>query len=193
MKKLSKVLAVAVFAFMPFIVSSSSSATGVCNVGYTGPDSQNLCRSETKYACSVNNNNDVKIVNSNNQEVASGNVSNSNNQLGGDSTSGSVTNNSGTTFAITIKNPGFEGTCAAQAVVPATEQENPVTPVTPTISAVQPTVSGGDSSGAGGVAVLPETNSDFILTALIVIVSSLAATAALGIGGVALYRYYKFL
>jgi len=193
MKKLLKVLAVAIFAFTPFIISSSASAQPVCQIGYTGPDSQNLCKSETKYKCSVTNVNDVKIVNENDQEVASGTVGNSGNTQGGNATSGSVTNSNGATFAVTITNPT---TCVAVAVVPATEEpETPVTPTTPT--PVQPTVpgnGGGAGTGGGGsVALLPETSGSITSNVLIIVASSLAALSVLGVSGVALYRYYKSL
>jgi hypothetical protein len=186
MKKLLKFVAVAVFAFMPLVISSSASAVAMCEIGYTGPDSQNLCRSTTQYDCTVTNINEVKIVNSNNQEVASGLVSSSGNGQSGNSTSGSVTNSNGSTFSVTITNPGIEGTCVATAVVPATE--TPETTVTPTANPVQPTANGG-----GSVAALPKTDSGFASTALLIVVSSLAAIAALGVGGIALYRYYKSL
>jgi len=186
MKKLLKVVAVALFAFTPLIISSSASAQATCQVGYTGPDSQNLCRSITKYACTVSNTNEVDIRNENNQVVASGGVNNSGNNQGGSSTSGSVTNSNGTTFAVTITNPGTEGTCVATAVVPATEPETP-TPVTPS-TPVQPT-----ASGSGQVVALPKTSDNFMQTVLILAAGSLAAVAVIGVGGIALYRYYKSL
>ena len=185
MKKLLKVLAVAIFAVTPFVMSSSASAQATCEIGYTGPDSQNLCRSVTEYACSVTNTNSVDIRNANNQVVASGTVGNTGNTQGGSSTSGSVTNSNGTTFAATITNPGLEGTCVATAVVPATQPPTPTTPTTPA-TPVQPTAS-------GRVAALPKTDGGYIKTVLIIVAGSLAAVAALGVGGVALYRYYKSL
>jgi len=192
MKKLLKVLAVAIFAFTPFIISSSALAKSVCEIGYTGPDSQNLCKSTTKYSCEVTNENKVKIKNDNNQVVASGTVSNGDNNQGGNATSGSVTNENGTTFSVTITNPGFEGVCVAEAVVPATEQPEtpttPTTPVTPAPTPVQPT-----ATGAGQVALLPETSDTFSQTLLIVVAASLAVIAGVGVGAVALYRYYKSL
>lgn len=189
MKKLLKVLAVAIFAFTPFIISSSALAKSVCEIGYTGPDSQNLCTSTAKYSCEVTNENKVNIRNDNNQVVASGTVGNSANNQGGNATSGSVTNENGTTFSVTITNPGVEEICVAEAVVPATEQpETPVTPVTPAPTPVQPTV-----TGAGQVALLPETSDTFSQNVLIVVAASLAVIAGVGVGAVALYRYYKSL
>lgn len=189
MKKLLKVLAVAIFAVTPFIISSSASAQSVCEIGYTGPDSQNVCTSTTEYICKVTNTNNVDIRNKNNQSVASGTVDNGGNTQGGNSTSGSVTNSNGTTFAVTITNPGVDGICVATAVVPAqpvTPEANPTPAPSPT--PVQPT-----AAGAGQVAALPNTSDNFAQTVLIVVVASLAAVATLGVSGVALYRYYKSL
>jgi hypothetical protein len=179
MKKLLKVFAVAVLTLIPFAMSSSASAA-TCSIGYTGPDSNNLCTSVTQYTCNVTNTNTVTITNDNNQVVASGTVSTSGNGQGGSSTSGSVTNNNGTTFSVTITNPAENtpGVCSATVVVPATE-----TPVTPT--PVQPTQ-------ATTATALPKTSGDFT-TILVVIASSLGVVAVLGVGGVALYRYYKSL
>jgi len=184
MKKLLKVLAVALFALTPFVISSSASAQAVCDIGYTGPDSQNLCRSITRYACEVNNTNVVNIRNENNQVVASGSVETSSNGQGGSSTSGSVTNSNGTTFAVTITNTGIQETCVAVAVVPATQPPTPTTPVNTT--PVQPTT-------RGHVAALPKTSGSVAQTVLYIVVGSLAAIAVLGVGSVALYRYYKSL
>jgi len=191
MKKLLKVLAVVVLAITPLVIGSSASAQSVCQIGYTGPDSQNLCRSVTKYACSVSNRNEVDIKDESNQVVASGTVGNSGNNQGGNATSGSVTNNNGTVFAITITNPGINGTCTATAVVPATEPPTPTTPTTPTVplNPVQPTANG----GGAGVLALPKTDGNFTSTVLIVVAGVLASISVLGVGGIALYRYYKSL
>jgi len=184
MKKLLKVLAVAIFALTPFVISSSASAQAVCEIGYTGPDSQNLCRSITKYACSVTNTNVVSIRNDNNQVVASGTVGTSGNGQGGTSTSGSVTNTNGTTFAVTITNTGIDETCVATAVVPATQPPAPTPPTNP--NPVQPTA-------RGQVSALPKTSGSAAQSVLFITVGSLAAIAVLGVGSIALYRYYKSL
>ncbi len=182
MKKLLRVLAVVVLTLIPLGFSSAASAS-TCSVGFTGPDSNNLCTSVTQYNCNVTNTNTVTITNDNNQVVASGTVTTSGNGQGGSSTSGSVTNTNGTTFSITITNPAGDtpGVCSATVVVPATN--TPPTPV------VQPTQAASTGSGA---AALPETSGDVTMM-LIIVASSLAAIAALGVGGVALYRYYKSL
>ena len=183
MKKLLKVLAVAVFALTPFLAGFSASAASTCQIGYTGPDSNNQCTSVTKYTCTINNTNTVTITNDNNQVVASGTVSVSGNGQGGSATSGATINNNGTTYSVTItnSNPALEtpGTCTATVVIPATE-----TPSTP--APVQPTHTG------NGATSLPKTSGDFTKV-LFIVAGSLAALAALGVGGVALYRYYKSL
>lgn len=172
MKKLLSVLAVAVLTILtPFAVSAPASAQSTCGTGFTGPDSNNQCTSTTQYSCTVSNENNVTIVNDTNQVVGTGSAS------GGSATSGSTVNVNGTTYTITIAN---EDVCTATVVVPATEQ-----PPAPTLTSVQPTQ-------ATGAAVLPATSGDFA-TLLVVIASSLAVVAALGVGGVALYRYYKSL
>ncbi|MDB5162452.1 MAG: hypothetical protein JWN28_59 [Candidatus Saccharibacteria bacterium] len=186
MKKLLKVLAVAIFALTPLGISSSASAQAVCDVGFTGPDSQNLCTSVTKYSCTVKTENTVEIIDTNNQSAVSGTVNVSGNGQAGGAASGSVTNTNGTTFVFTITNPLPQvglGSCVASAVVPAVQPPAP-TPATP--NPVQPTAT-------GRVSALPHTSSDATLNALIITVGSLALIATLGVGGIALYRYYKSL
>jgi len=189
MKKLSKVIAVALFALAPFVLGGASAQAqqATCEVGYTGPDSQNMCTSTTNYQCSVTNTNTVTISNGNTQVVTSGNVTNSGNGQTGSSTSGTVTNSNGTTFSVTITNgipqDPTSGTCVATVVIPAVVPVTPETPVTPV---VQPTQ-------GGGAAVLPKTSGGTTLTVLVVAASSLAVLALLGVGGIALYRHYKSL
>lgn len=137
MKRLSQIVAiVAVTLFIPITASMPAAAVSTCEIGYTGPDSQNMCTSEVEYQCSVVSENNVTIVNTNTQESTSGQVTNSGNQNGGDSTSGRVTNDNGATFNVTITNGN--DVCVAKAVVPATEKPEPETPVTPT-TPVKPT------------------------------------------------------
>lgn len=181
MKKLLKVLAVAIFALTPFIVGSSASAAATCDVGFTGPDAQNQCTSVTEYTCSVTSTNVVDISNGNTQVVTSGQVVVSGNGQGGNATSGTVSNTNGSTFSVVITNyPDSErqDTCVATVVVPAT--------VTSVVQPTQP------ETGGGGAVALPETSGDFT-PILIIVASSMVVIAALGVGGVALYRYFKSL
>jgi len=130
MKRIYLVSAVmAVFGLV--LVSTPVSAAFTCQEGYTGPNTENMCESVEKYQCSVENQNIVTIKNSTNQTVYSGNAGVEGNGSGGGATSGSVTNEEGTTFTVTISN-GDESaeapsTCLVSAFVPAKE-----TPETPT-------------------------------------------------------------
>ena len=177
MKRIVKLMAVA-FALLPLLVGASVSAQqATCSVGYTGPDSHNMCTSTTRYECTVTNTNDVTITNSNNQTVASGTVTTSGNTTGGTSTSGTVTNTNGSTFNVTItnSNPNTTGVCTATAVVPATT----VTPVTPS------------GSGAAAAKALPYTSADSPLEMVAWIVGFTAVLAALSVGGVVAYRHFR--
>lgn len=150
MKRLYQLLAVAVVALLvPIAASQSASAAVTCGVGYTGPDSQNMCTSVETYRCSVTNQNTVTITNSNNQTVASGSVTVSGNGSGGSSTSGSVTNTNGTTFSVTItnSNPDSEepGVCTATVRVPATETPETVQPTKTSTPKALPVTSGDDT------------------------------------------------
>ena len=100
----------------------------------------------------MKNDNDVEIKNENNQVVASGDVSNSGNTTGGSGTSGTVTNENGTTFnvVITNTNPEEPGICTATSTVPAT-------PVEPTPKPNPNPPAGGEGEVMGEVTVLPNT------------------------------------
>src|SRR5690606_3838762 len=105
MKRLYQLLAAAVVTLaLPVAVGQPAQAAMVCQVGFTGPNSQNMCVSTETYQCSVTNTNTVTITNSSSQIVASGIVTVSGNGSGGSATSGSVTNSDGTTFSVTITN-----------------------------------------------------------------------------------------
>lgn len=181
MKRLVKLMAMAL-ALLPLLVGASASAQqATCDVGFTGPDSQNMCTSTTTYRCTVNNTNTVTITNDNNQTVASGTVTTSGNTTGGTSTSGTVTNSNGTTFSVTITNPVPDtdnGTCVAKVTVPAT---TPVTPVTPAST----------GGGGGGAVVLPNTSTGSPLEMVAWVAGATALVAALSVGGVIAYRHFK--
>lgn len=180
MKKLSKVVAVAALILTPFIFSGAAQAQQAdCDISNTGPGSNNQCTISDDYECSVDNDNNVVIVNQNGQTVASGTVNNSGNTGGGNSTSGTVSNTNTGTFTVVITNgDSDEGVCAVTSVTPVT----PVVPDTP----VQPTT-------GGGAAVLPKTSGDTTLPILATVAGSLTVLAILGVGGIALYRHYKSL
>ncbi|MES2630660.1 MAG: hypothetical protein V4611_01765 [Patescibacteria group bacterium] len=191
-KRLKKIVAVAVLTLTPFIFSgaTASAQSFTCEIGYTGPDSNNKCISKTQYSCDIENNTDIVIDVDGEQQATSGNVDNSGNTGTGNATSGTVTNSNGTTFNVVITNPQVgEGTCFASTVIPATPV-NPATPVTPDTPAtpVQPTHGGGAAA-----AVLPNTSGDTVTPVLLTVAASLAVLSVLGVSGIALYRYYKSL
>lgn len=175
MKRLYQLLAVAAVAILvPIAASMPASAVNTCEVGFTGPNSQNMCTSVETYSCSVTNQNNVTITNSSNQTVASGAVTVSGNGAGGNGTSGSVTNTDGTTFTVVItnSNPTSQdpGVCTATVTVPATETEETVTPA----STEKPQA-------------LPVTSGDKTLVGLMIATGVAVVTAVTAIA-VALYR-----
>lgn len=179
-KQLIKIVAVAVFTLTPFVFSGAAQAQQAdCTINNTGPGSNNQCTISEDYQCSIDNENNVEIVNENDQSVTSGTANVSGNTGGGNATSGTVSNTNGTTFTITIINgDSDEPSCVVTAVTPVT----PVVPDTP----VQPTQ-------GGGAAVLPHTSGDTVPSVLLTVAASLAVLSVLGVGGIALYRYYKSL
>lgn len=167
---------------MPLLGGVSVSAQqATCDIGFTGPDSNNMCTSTTTYSCEVTSTNTVTITNQTTQEATSGTVTVTGNTTGGSGASGTVTNTSGTTFTVTITNPNPQaeqpGVCTASVVVPAEVPEEPVTP----------------PNGQGGVEVLPETSGDTTLQTTALIAGALALAAALSVGGVLWYRHHKAL
>lgn len=157
MKKLSQILAVGVITLTPFVVSSSAFAAGTCQIGYTGPDSDNKCTLTEKYSCEVDNENKITVFNDNMQEAGTGTATSSGNTEGGSAGSGSATNSNGTSFDVVITNGDV---CEVTKTVPAS-----VTPDEPTKQVVPAPVGGGGAAaggggGAGAVAVLPDTSSN---------------------------------
>ncbi|MGV9001380.1 MAG: hypothetical protein ACOH18_00265 [Candidatus Saccharimonadaceae bacterium] len=163
MKRFYQLIAAVVVALLaPVLVSAPTLAASTCDVGFTGPDSQNMCTSVETYSCTVNNNNEVTITNSNNQTVASGMVS------GGNSTSGSVSNGNGTNFTVAITNAseGEGGVCSATVIVPAVETPPTVVPSATTTPKTT-------------VKALPVTGDDSTL-----MIAAIAAGIAVGIAGI---------
>jgi len=72
--------------------------------GLTGPDSNNVIKSETKVDVDVNNDNKIHVYNSNDQVAKSGDAEVRHNTSGGDATSGSVSNTSSSTFTFRVTN-----------------------------------------------------------------------------------------
>jgi hypothetical protein len=169
----------AIVALTPFalVLPASALSLGTCSIGYTGPDSNNQCISQTSYTCTVKDNNTVTIVNDNDQSSTSGTISNSGNTQGGSTLSGTVTNSNGTVFNVSITNAGERETCSAVATVPAT----PVTPVAP----VQP------QTGGGVAASLPHTSGDASGSILGIMLGILGVSAVASYVGAVIYRRLK--
>ncbi len=172
MKKLSQILAVIAIVLAPFAMTNTAYAEATCEEGYTGPDSNNLCKSVTKYVCEVDNENNIAIVLDNEQTAISGDISLEDNTTGGSAGTGSAINDNNVTFNVTVSN---EGVCEAVSVVPAKvtpepEKEAPA-PVTPT--PVAPTQE--------KPTALPDTSSDATTGYLV------AVAATLGFGAVVSY------
>lgn len=182
MKRVYQMLAAVVVALLvPVMTATPSYAAVTCDVGYTGPDSQNMCTSTETYRCTVTNTNTVEITNTNSQVVASGAVNVSGNGSGGSATSGSVTNTNGTTFSVTITNTNPQspdtGVCTATVRVPAKETPEVVQPTRPV-----------ETTGAGVVRALPVTSGDPTLTILGIAAAVTTILAALAVTAVIAYR-----
>lgn len=185
MRKLLKIVAVIALAVTPILVGVPASAQqatgqGTCEIGFTGPDSQNLCTSTTEYRCEVTNTNTINITSTNQQDGVTGGAFVSGNTNGGSSVSGTVTNENGTVFNVTVTNtnPDNEnglGTCVATRTVPATIPPAPVEP----------------TGGEGEVIVLPVTSGESILVTVGTIAAGAIVLALTSIGAVYVYRRFK--
>ena len=145
----------------------TASATGsTCPIGYTGPDSSNVCVSNAEYKCTVSNDNKVDIDNQNAQGSLSGDAN-------GDATqTGTATNKSGAKFNFTVTN-GNE-CIAVQVVSPTKPGAGAGAPVTPPAN-ITPTE-------------LANTGSDNTAT---VILAAMSATALAAFAVRAMLPYYK--
>lgn len=175
MKKVMYAIAVAAVLLSPLTIGGSVSAAGTCQIGYTGPNSDNLCVSTTVYACNVVNNTMVEVGNDNLQVTVTGDAS------GGSASTGSTTNNNGVTFTATVDNQD----CSVVATVPATV----VAPPTRTVEqkAPAPVVAPQKVTAK----VLPNTDSASPLTTLGLVVGSLGAGAILVRLAMSLYTNTK--
>lgn len=128
MKKLQQTLVVGALLIAPFAISQPASAA-TCEVGFTGPNSDNLCVSEATYTCKINSDNYITVVNNNKQTVASGSATVGGNGDGGSAQSGSVTNENGVTFDFSITNPGEGEEGSVCRILAATVPSTPEAPV----------------------------------------------------------------
>jgi len=178
MKRLYQLLVGAVVAVLvPMAASVPASAANTCEVGFTGPNSQNMCTPVETYTCTVENNNIITIENTNTQVGVSGAALNNSNTTTGSATSGTVTNENGTVFnvVITNANPTTQDpeTCFATVVVPATTTPETVVPA----ATVTPEA-------------LPVTSGESTLPVLVITASIAGAVALLTAGSAVLYRRF---
>jgi hypothetical protein len=147
MKKL--LLTVAVFA-LAFGFTTPVALADSCTVSNTGGGSVNTCEIVENFKCTVDNDNNVKVYNSNGQEVQTGSAITVTNTSGGSSTSGNANNTNGTTVEGTIKNNSCV-IAAAPVVTPPTETpvEGGKGAITPVAAPVTPAPT-----------VLPNTSAD---------------------------------
>ncbi|MBC7943195.1 hypothetical protein H7X68_01710 [Candidatus Saccharibacteria bacterium] len=173
MKKLSQILAVGVITLMPLAIGGNAFAAGVCDIGFTGPDSNNQCISTTEFECTVVNDTTVSVTNENIQIAVSGDAGSTGNTSAGSASTGSATNSNGTTFNATVTNAteSSPGICTVVATMQASGGRGSV--VAPT--AAVPAPSGG--KGAVAVAVLPNTSSDSTMAYLAGLVGMFGAGA----------------
>lgn len=161
MKKLSFLLATLSIVGVAGLSGGSAQAltgSATCAIGFTGPDSHNICTSETKYECQLKNENTIVFLNNNEQVAVSGDATTSKNTTGGSTTTGSATNDNNITYTGTVTNGDV---CTAVVTTPATvtpAETQPVTPVpAPAIS--QPAAVATPGKGAVvAPAVLPNTS-----------------------------------
>lgn len=173
MKKILKTIVTAVAVLLPIAFGGASAfaTTGTCQIGYTGPDSNNQCTLTSTYTCTVKNNNDFDIKNSNDQLAGSGSVTSTGNTSTGSVSTGSATNSNGTTINVSVQN----NACTVVKTVPATPPTTTPVTVTPsqggkgaTIApvpapAAATTTTTPAAGGKGSIAVLPDTSSDSLL------------------------------
>ena len=203
MRRVAKIVAAAAIAMVPFVAGGSASAMGTCQIGYTGPNSNNECTLESTYTCTVRNDTDFDIKNESGQVVVSGSANNTDNTGAGGAVSGSATNSNGTSFNVSIDNGDSGKLCTVVTTVPAKPApETPPAPTTPPTP--QPvTPSGGKGSITPVVkqavqapqkaapSALPLTSGDTLASSLITATGILAASAVVMRLTVAAYGRFK--
>lgn len=187
MKKLLLSVAMAAVGVMSLAAGTSAYAD-TCQVGYTGPDSRNICTSTTTQSCVVTNDNTVDVDGTNVQLSSSGSATSGGNTSGGTAQSGSATNTNGTTINVTVTNPG---SCTVTRSVPATPSA-PSSPGTGAgkqtqLTANKPVVAPKKATAN----VLPNTSNGSQLPALLGLIGALGLTGLAVRGGVAVYSRVK--
>lgn len=178
MKKLSFLLAtLSVVGVAGLSGGSAQALTGAatCAIGFTGPDSHNICTSETTYQCQLKDKNTIVFLNNNEQVAVSGNATTSDNTSGGSAITGTSTNSNNVTYTGTVTNGDV---CTAVVTTPATvtpAETQPVTPV-PAPAVSQPAAVAAPGKGAvASPAVLPNTSGSSPLVTTLAITGSAGA------------------
>jgi hypothetical protein len=184
MRKFLPILAAIAFALSLLVPSIRVSATSVCPSGFTGPDSDNICKSIKKFTCNVENDTFTVINNENNQVAVSGGSLSSDNTSGGDARTGSATNSNKVTFKVNVNN---ENVCQVAVTTPAVPQGQGAAG------------GGGGGGGAGAIAapsqvtpsVLPNTGSDVVTSYLTFVAESLGIGVVAASIAAVLYRRWQ--
>lgn len=183
MKKLLLSVAMMAAGGVALVGGTSAFAASTCQIGYTGPDSRNLCTQTTTQSCVVTDNNQVTIDGTNVQLSSSGGATSGDNTSGGTAQSGSATNSNGTTINVTVTNPSM---CTVTRSVPAT----PSTPstTTKTVKSASKPVTAPKKATA---AALPNTSDGSPLPALVGLIGALGLVGVAAKAGVTIYGRAK--
>lgn len=186
MKKLSLLGAVLAVMLVSLAFGATSyAAEGTCAIGFTGPDSHNVCTATTTFKCNVENNNALVFDNANNQVAKTGLASVDSSTSGGGSMSGSATNANGVTFTTTVKNDEAK-TCTVVAT------SAPVTPVvTPPVTT--PTVTTPQAGGSGAVKPAALANTATVSPVMVIagLLGLVGASVIVSRLAVAAYGHFK--
>jgi hypothetical protein len=183
MKKLSLLGAVLAVMLVSLTFGNTSyAAGGTCAIGFTGPNSDNVCVSTNTFTCQVKNNNVIVLDNNNNQVATTGSATSGSSTSGGSSTTGSATNANGVTFKTTLTNGEA---CSVAATTP---------PITPVVT--PPTVQVTTPQGAGGAgAVTPTALANTATTSPVMVIAELLGLVGAGVIAsrlaVAAYGHFK--
>lgn len=184
MKRIYQLLAAAIVTLLvPLAASGTASAASTCRVGFTGPNSNNMCTKVETFKCTTVNNNTITIESSNTQTGVSGVAFNGSNSAGGDAITGTVKNDNGTVFNVTIQNPSVTDPTASPVCTATTTVTVPATE-TPTTTTVAPT-------SKATPAALPVTSGNQASTIAAVIAAIIGSVALVATGAAVLYRYLR--
>lgn len=156
-------------------------ASAQAAINTTGPGSTNVITFTTTENIVVSCTNNTNVTNNNNQNSTSGSANTSGNTVGGSATSGAASNNSNTSVNVNGGCPG--GFTPVASTTPAPAAGNAAGNGAGGSGAVN-----GASTTATGVAALPATGSDSVLTPVAIGASVLGVTAVAAQVALSLYR-----